>query len=96
MKINPILKHEYKLTSDGDAWGNCMQWLFAIGDHLTFNTDTPVPDAWEFRPSPLGPDEDSFVYQFLQEDHVPAGEVLSFGHALIRLRDILQAQGRDY
>ena len=96
MKINPILKKEYKLTSDGDAWGNCMQWLFAIGDHLTFNTNIPVPAEWEFRPSPLGADDDSYVFQFLREDHVAADDVLSFGHSLIRLRDILQSQGRDY
>ena len=46
--------------------------------------------------SDVGPDEESFVYQFLQDDHVPADDVLSFGNTLIRVRNILQAQGRDY
>lgn len=95
-KLNPILKSHFRLTNDGDSWGNTMQWLFAISDYITFKTDSCVPDSWEFRPSPLGPDDESYIFQFLDEENVPADELLKFGESLLRVRDILIAQGRDY
>ena len=94
--LNPILKTQFRLTSDGDSWGNAMQWLFAIGDYITFKTDSHVPNAWDFRPSPLGANEDCYVFQFLCDENIPADSVLEFGNALLRVRDILISQGRDY
>ena len=43
--MNVDLKNEFKLTNDGDNWGNVMQWLFAIADYLTFETDEYVFQA---------------------------------------------------
>jgi hypothetical protein len=98
--MNTILKNEYKLTNDGDAWGNCMQWLFAICDYLTFETDECIPDEWKFRASPMGANEDCFCYQSLRhfafEQEITDADVLEFGKVLIRLRDILERKGLSY
>lgn len=96
MKINKVLKDEYKLTNDGDPWGNCMQWLFAVCDYLTFETDECVPNEWHFRASPCGSDEKSYVFQSLKELSLPDQEILEFGKVLIRLRDILEKKGLSY
>ena len=98
--MNIILKNEYKLTNDGDAWGNCMQWLFAICDYLTFDTDECIPDEWKFRASLMGANEDCFCYQslrhFASEQEITDSDVLKFGKVLIRLRDILERKGLSY
>lgn len=90
------LKNEFKLTNDGDNWGNVMQWLFAIADYLTFETETYVPDEWQFKPSPSGADEENHVFQALKEMALPADDVLQFGQVLIRVRDILENKGESY
>ena len=54
--INETLKNR-QTTIDGDHWGNCMQWLFAICDYLTFETDECIPDEWQFNASPMGANE---------------------------------------
>lgn len=95
-KLNPILKNHFRLTNNGDSWGNVMQWLFAIGDYITFRTDSRVPDSWEFRPSPLGANEECYIFQFLAEENLDTDSVLQFGNALMRVHDILVNQGRDY
>jgi len=94
--MNVDLKNEFKLTNDGDNWGNVMQWLFAIADYLTFETDECVPDEWQFKPSPFGADEESYVFQALKEMELPSNEVLQFGKVLIRVRDILESKGESY
>ena len=94
--MNIDLKNEFKLTNDGDNWGNVMQWLFAIADYLTFETNECVPDKWQFKPSPFGADEESYVFQALKEMALPSNEVLQFGKVLIRVRDILESKGESY
>ena len=94
--MNETLKHEFRATNDGDAWGNCMQWLFAICDYLTFETDECVPDEWHFKPSPFGAYEESYVFQSLKQLSLPDREILEFGKVLIRLRDILEHKGLSY
>ena len=73
-----------------------MQWLFAIADYLTFETEECVPDAWQFRPSPLGADEESYVFQALKDFALPSKEVLHFGKVLFRVREILERKGESY
>ncbi len=98
--MNNTLKDEFKLTNSGDNWGNVMAWLFAIGDFITFETDECIPDSWQFRPSPLGANEDCYVYQslrhFAYEKYVTTADILHFGKVLIRVRDILESKGESY
>jgi len=95
MKLNKTLKQEYKMTYDGDAWGSCMRWLFAICDFLEFNR-SGTPDHWQYRPSPMGADEEDSSYQFLMDSEIPHEEIVEFGNCLIRLRDILEKKGESY
>ncbi len=89
------LQQEYRFSACGDSWGHCMAWLFAIADHQCHNGQ-PVPDHWQFRPSPFGPDTESPEYQTLQELEPPPEILAEFGAQLWRLRGILQARGLDY
>ena len=88
------LKCEFRFGNDGDSWGACMAWLFAIADALTFHFDETVPSDWGFRPSPMGPDEDQHECQFLICCEPEA--VIEFGDMMWRLRGILKSQGRSY
>tara|TARA_R100000655_G_C2948020_1_gene186839 strand:- start:43 stop:327 length:285 start_codon:yes stop_codon:yes gene_type:complete len=94
--MNYDLKNEFKLTNDGDNWGNVMEWLFAISDYLTFETDECVPDAWQFKPSPFGADKESYVFQALKSMALPSDEVLQFGEVLFRVKEILERKGQSY
>ena len=98
--MNPTLKNEFKLTNDGDNWGNVMAWLFAIGDYITFETDKCIPDTWQFKPSMCGANEDCYVFQSLRhfafEKYVTSEEIMQFGNILIRVRDILESKGESY
>ena len=94
--MNKDLQNEFKATNDGDHWGNCMGWLFAICDYLTFETDEIVPDHWQFKPSLFGADEDDYNYQTLKELDVPSEDVLHFGSLLIRFSEMLKRKGLDY
>ena len=94
--MNKDLQNEFKATNDGDHWGNCMQWLFAVCDYLTFETDESVPDEWQFKPSLFGANEDCFNYQTLKELDVPSEDVLHFGSLLIRFSEMLKRKGLDY
>ncbi|KPK72274.1 MAG: hypothetical protein AMJ84_04625 [Acidithiobacillales bacterium SM23_46] len=51
------LRTEFRLGDDYDPWGHCMHWLFTIADHLYW-TEGETPEAWQFRPSPIGPQND--------------------------------------
>lgn len=94
--MNKDLQNEFKATNDGDHWGNCMQWLFAVCDYLTFETDEIVPDHWQFKPSLFGANEDDYNYQTLKELDVPSEDVLHFGSLLIRFSEMLKRKGLDY
>jgi hypothetical protein len=99
--MNKDLKTEWQLNYDkGDAWGSCMQWLFAVCDYLTFQTDEGVPDDWQFRPSPFGANEDCFCYQTLRhlafEKYIETDDVLHFGSLLVRFSELLKRKGLDY
>jgi hypothetical protein len=89
------LKFEFKMTSDGDNWGNCMVWLFAIADYQTEFADGP-PEAWEFRQSPLGANVEDYTYQTLLEIEPDTDVLGAFGDLLWRYREKLLTAGQDY
>ena len=91
------MRQEYDLTSDNDQWGTCMNWLFTISAYLTFETDLECPDDWEYRPSPLGSDndEDDYTYQIIKSEFSP-DDVLSFGCVLFRYSRALERAGLSY
>jgi len=91
------LVREFRLTTDGDIWGNVLGWMFRIADSLTFHHEEAVPAEWQFRPSPMGrgddPEEDDVAAMLDETD--PADLVL-FGGVLELAREVLVAQGKDY
>jgi hypothetical protein len=95
--MNKDLQTEFKLTYDkGDQWGSCIQWLFAVCDYITFETDEYVPSEWEFRPSICGANEDCYYFQTLKELNITSKDALHFGNLLVRFSELLKRKGFDY
>lgn len=90
------MKTEFKLTGDGDRWGNTMNWLFNIADEIYFNRNFEVPVEWEFKPSCLGPsnDPEDWVQQIVISSNDV--ELLHWGKVLNRYADLLRKHGKDY
>ena len=92
----PDLKAKFRTFCDGDDWGETMCWLFTIADELHFERATPVPDEWQFRPSPLGPsnDDDDFRTDCVRE--ADDETLVRFGNLLTRYARLLRKHGKDY
>jgi hypothetical protein len=91
-----MIKQEYRLTYCGDKWGHTMSWLFHIADELYHHRETPVPDDWGFRPSPLGPSNDPDSYETECVAEATDEELVRFGNVLNRYAGLLKRAGRDY
>lgn len=91
------LKSEFRLTADGDDWGNCMHWWFTIADEIHFNRETiSVPSSWKYTPSPLGlsNDPDDIVTRAVAE--AENDSLMKFGHLMNRYAHFLEHLGKDY
>lgn len=90
------LKHEFRLTNDGDKWGCGIKWLFCICDVIHFERDhLTVPAKWEFRPSPMGPaNEDDYELESLRG--TPDRTLLQFGELIVRYVQRCRSAGLDY
>jgi len=86
---------EFRLSFDGgDKWGSTMGWWFAVADALTEKEPGMVPDSWEFRQSPFGPDTEQYEYEIAAQW---SPETLRrMGNALSRYARCLKAAGLDY
>ncbi len=90
------LKSEFRLTSDGDIWGTVMQWWLSIADEMYFYRDFQVPQCWEFKPSPLGPsnDTDDYVANCIAEaDDI---SLIRFGNLIHRYASRAKNTGLSY
>lgn len=86
---------EFRLSFDaGDPWGSTMAWWFAVADALMEAAPELVPNKWQFRQSPLGPDTESYEYETCRT--WPAETLVRFGNALSRYAAMLKAAGKDY
>ncbi len=90
------LKADFKLSCDGDTWGETMQWWFTIADEIYFNRDFPVPADWHFRPSPLGPSNEPGEWPVDIVEAAGDDELLAFGNLLNRYARLLKRAGKDY
>lgn len=89
------LKQEFRLTNDGDSWGNAMSWLFAMADEIYFHRDFEVPTKWQFRPSPLGPDtEERYETEIIKE--TKDAELIKFADLIYRYETALRHAGESY
>lgn len=87
---------EYRLTCDGDAWGNAMNWLFAIADEIHFNRSVECPASWQFKPSILGASNDPDDYATGIVRDAPDHDLITFGQLLNRYLRALRHAGHDY
>lgn len=88
------LKNEYKLTNDGDSWGNSMSWWFAIADELEGNRGLLCPEHWEYRMSPMRPDNENYEASIVTD--YPDDDLIEFGNVLERYTRLLKHLGEDY
>lgn len=88
------IRNCFRGSDNGDAWGRCMTWWFALADYM-YDHDMVIPDEWEFRHG-LSSDVDSFEYSLLDEEGMTASECRRFGNALSRLARRIKSVGRDY
>lgn len=95
--MNKELREHFQISYDSyDPYGSCMEWLFAVCDYITFDTEESVPLEWHFKPSIFGADKDNYSYQTLKELEIDANDVLYFGNLLIRFRDLIKRKELDY
>ena len=91
------LKHDFRLTSDGDDWGNCLHWWFTIADEIHFNrANLSVPLSWKFKPSPFGftNDPENYITHCVRE--ADDASLMQFGHLVNRYARFLKHLGKDY
>lgn len=93
----------YQLSADGDEWGNVMAHWFGIATAL-YAYGHPVPDEWDFRPSPMLHEgrniddwPDAEYLDMLREGSVTPESLVSFANdTLAPERDRLKSEGLDY
>lgn len=91
------LKEEFSIFSDGsDAWGSTLSWWSTIAGELYHNRNAYIPDAWCYRASPCGNDNDpdSIVTEIVENATTEA--LLKFGNVLTRYARRLKRAGKDY
>ena len=96
--MNNTLKADYCLYSSGDPYGDTMAWLFAACDVLEdFGL---VPEEFEFRQSPFGPETDVPEYQellsTLNGGYCTLDDLLHFARVLFRHSQYLDHLGLSY
>ena len=86
-------KAEFRMTADGDDWGNALNWHFHVADEIYHNRAMAVPAGWQFRPSPLGPANDSEGYETSIVQDMSDGDLERFGAVLLRYARFLRHCG---
>lgn len=88
------LLYAIRLSSDGDAWGNCMLSFFGIADYM-HHKGYAIPAAWRFSPG-LSVDGDNHIFQECKRLRLSAQQCVRVGRILSRWSGILIARGKNY
>jgi|SRR5215472_1875449 len=88
------LMAEFRISADGDWWGNTMGWWFAVAGEM-WERGLPIPDSWQYRPSPFG-GRDPDAYETEPCERATDHALILFGRALHRYAGILKKAGQDY
>jgi hypothetical protein len=101
---NPVLDALRDSFDAYDAWGSALSAHFDIAECL-YRNGAQVPEAWEFRPSPmlnvgdpLDPEDCSYFAEQI-EHMMREGQVSNLIHAgnvLARYVHLLKLAGKDY
>lgn len=87
------LKDEFRLTGNGDVWGNTMAWWFAVALEMN-DRGLTIPDEWKFRAGAGRSDADTLEGEACQQASEEALE--EFGALLNRYADYLKFKGKSY
>lgn len=86
---------------DGDEWGLCMSWFFAVA-HTLYHLDE-VPAEWQYSHGLCDGDmrdpdefEESEIAYLMVENLVTVEDLINFGHFLDHWSDELREAGKDY
>jgi hypothetical protein len=90
---------EYTASRDGDEWGTCTAWWFAVA-HEIYARSLDIPDEWQFRPGAAchapdyGREWERWETEFCAtiKDHT----LVRFGELLHRHSKALKARGLSY
>jgi hypothetical protein len=83
-------------AGDGDPWGWCMAWWFAIAGTLHDRGDS-VPAEWQYRTSPLGGvDPDDWHASAIRDLEIGAPALVHAGNVLMRYAARCRRAGLDY
>ena len=89
------IKAEFRLSNDGDGFGNCMGWMFPIAIELDLR-GAGVPEAWQYRAGAMGShhEPDCYVAECLQ--NYSDETIQQFGNVLSRYQSKLHAADMAY
>ena len=89
------LCRDYRMVKDsGDNWGSMLQAHFEVCAVLCERGDD-IPDAWEYQPGALGPEEPDEFYSDIFAPF-PSGVLVEFGDLLSRGATLLKSRGESY
>ena len=89
------LRNDFRQTSDGDGFGNCMAWLFACAIELDIRGDD-VPEAWQYRAGAAGSHHEPDCYYAECLSTFDSDTIAEFGNILSRYQSKLHAAGKTY
>ena len=98
--MNMEIKSLWAMSHDGDNWGQCMSFHFAIAGTI-YRNDGNVPAEWQYKPGlftyePPKEWPDNEIETMLTDNDVTMPELIEAGNIFSRYSDILKAQGQDY
>jgi len=70
-------------------WGDCMHWWFTVAEEM-FMRGLPIPETWEYRQSPLGPQNDPDDYATQIVWGLPDGDLLRLGQVMTRYAGVIR------
>ena|ERR1700760_3529556 len=108
--INDLTTDGYKrlrkLFREGDsydAWGNAMEFFFAVAHVLWHETAEPIPSAWGYGHSPvcdrITNDDEWTAYDIrvmLADEEITEDDLLTFGWVLDKYTNAMRAAGMNY
>lgn len=93
MKIPRRFKEEFRWHNDGDDWGRCLSFHFALCDYM-HDRCMEVPDRWRYKRG-LSSDKNE-CYRVFSRLRYSESTLIHIGDCLSRLAEILSTLGRSY
>ncbi len=102
ISVNETLIDLFDSTEDGDEWGDCMGWFFAVA-HVLYHLDE-VPVEWDYNhglcldydPTDSKDYDEAELQYLMAEELVTVQDLVEFGNTLNNVYYTLIEQGKDY